>query len=143
MLRKAYKISLLIIAASLTLFSSNLYSETESSWDNLLSGMERYGSSEKLKTKFIKLCQENKTAVINGRLDTGDGLYMRTDVPVFKQPGQNMVTELKDKAVVIVTGASQKIGSKEWVQIKFLRVAAETELAINIEDGWIQKIFLK
>jgi hypothetical protein len=128
-----------LVIVTILLNASYAYSESESSWENLLQGIGRYSVGEKLKEKFIQLCQENKTAFINGRVDTGGGLYMAGDVTAYQKPGEYKITQLTDKTLVVLTGETAIADEKEWVNIKFLYISAHTKTAVDIEEGWVEK----
>jgi len=137
------KLTFTFIFLNLILNIPVLYSDTDESWQRLKSGVESYSADNKLKENFKKLCQQNPTAVINGKVETGSGLYMTIDVPVYLQPDRNKIAELPDRTTVVLTGETDTKGSKEWVQIKFLYISSNTETAVDIEDGWVEKSFLK
>jgi hypothetical protein len=128
-----------ITVVGILLSAGVIHPESDSILGNLMDGMARYSAGEKLKTRFIQLCQENKTAYINGRIDTGGGLYMAGDVTVYKEPAKLKTTELADKTLVVLTGAAAEADDKDWVKIKFLYVSTYTETAVDIEEGWVEK----
>ncbi|NQT95831.1 MAG: hypothetical protein HQ572_05215 [Candidatus Omnitrophica bacterium] len=115
----------------------------EAVWSSLMDGIEKHTMDQNLRDEFTKLCQENDTALINGRIDTGGGLYMEMDVPVFANPGINKTTTLENGAMVVLIGESAEADSIEWVRIKFLFISAYTEKAVSIDDGWVEKSQLR
>jgi len=119
----------------------------ETAWDTLIDGISDYQMDQKLKDKFLALCSENETALVDGRVETGGGLYMIMDVPVYKEPNRSKMTELKDKTIVVLTGQASTVDNKEWANIKFLLISSNKEYyedkAVSIESGWIEKSHLK
>jgi len=107
-------------------------------WDTLISGIEKHRMDQDLRAEFVSLCQESETGLINGKIDTGDGLFMEMDVDVFKEPGTERITTLKDGAVVVLTGERSAQGDLQWVQVRFLRISAYTQRAVGIGLGWVK-----
>ena len=116
---------------------------TAETWDAMIDGITRYSSDRKLREQFDLLLGENDTALINGRVDTGGGLYMLMDVPVYKEPGKSKTTELAHETVVVVTGASQELEGNTWKEIKFLFISEYSKAAVSIDKAWIDQSYLK
>jgi hypothetical protein len=118
-------------------------SGTATTWDTMIDGIKRYSADKKLKEEFDFLCQENDTATIDGRIDTGSGLYMVIDVPVYKKPGVSKRSELGHDTVVVLTGASQEIEAVLWTEIRFMFISEYSETAVSIDSAWIEASYLK
>jgi hypothetical protein len=112
-------------------------------WDAMMSGIRTYSSDRKLREQFDTMCQDNKTAVIDGRIDTGGGVYMVMDVPVYSQPGKSKRTQLPHETTVIPTGASQEFDGKIWEEIEFLFISGHSNAAVSIDKAWIEASNLK
>jgi hypothetical protein len=115
----------------------------DDTWDVMMDGIKKYSSDRKLREQFDDLCRENETALIDGRIDTGGGLYMIMDVPVYREPGKSKRTELAHESVVIVTGAEQEIDGVSWKEIEFLFISQYSKNAISIDKAWIEAGYLK
>jgi hypothetical protein len=111
-------------------------------WDNVMSGIRRYSSDRKLREAFDDLCREKKTAVVNGKVDTGGGLYMIMDVPVYSQPGISKLTELEHETLVVLTGDSREVNGCLWNEIDFLFISDYSKSAVSIDKAWIQEASL-
>jgi hypothetical protein len=118
-------------------------SQTDESWDAMMDGIRRYSSGQKLREEFSRLCMENKTAQINGRIDTGGGLYMIMDAPVYRGPGQSKITELPHETIVVLTGESRDLEGRVWKEIEFLFISSHSKAAISIDKAWIEESNLK
>jgi len=118
-------------------------SSTGSNWDGMIDGIRAFSADRKLKEEFVELCKTNETAIIDGRYDTGGGLYMEIDVPVYLKPAKSRITDLRNKDVVILVNESTLLDGTEWVKIKFLFISGHSGAAVAIEDGWIEKKHLK
>jgi hypothetical protein len=115
----------------------------DETWDVMMDGIKKYSSDRKLREQFDALCRENETASIDGRIDTGGGLYMIMDVPVYRQPGKSKITELAHDAVVVLTGVSNEFDGKGWQEIEFLFISAHSKNAISIDKAWVESSNLK
>ena len=115
----------------------------DETWDAMMDGIKKYSSDRKLREQFDALCRENETALIDGRIDTGGGLHMIMDVPVYRQPGKSKITELAHDAVVVLTGASSELDGKAWQEIEFLFISAYSKNAISIDKAWVELSNLK
>lgn len=113
------------------------------SWDAMKDGIKTFSIDKKLREEFTQLCKENKTAMVDGRYDTGGGLYMEMDIPVYLEPAKSRITKLRDKAIVILTGDTTLADNTEWVKIKFLFMSDYSNTAVAIDDGWIEKDHLR
>ncbi len=122
-----------------TAFSSHASDET---WEALIDGIKAYSADSKLQEEFNLLCSRNKTALVNGRQDTGSGLYVILDVPVYAEPGNSKITYLKNKDKVVLADESATLEDKEWARIKFLFISERSNAAVSIDDGWIEKSHL-
>ncbi len=114
-----------------------------SNWERMVDGIKTYSADKKHKEKFTELCSTEKTATIDGRYDTGGGLYMEMDVPVYANPAKSRMTDLRDKAQVIVIGDVTMVEDVEWIKIKFLYISEYSGAAVGVEDGWIEKKHLR
>jgi hypothetical protein len=133
-----------IILASLQVFPlCPVNYAADETWDAMMDGIKKYSSDRKLREKFDALCRENETALIDGRIDTGGGLYMIMDVPVYRAPGNSKITELAHDAVVVLTGASNELDGKTWKEIEFLFISAHSKTAISIDKAWVESSNLK
>ena len=115
----------------------------DETWDAMMDGIKNYSSDRKLREQFDALCRGNKTVLIDGRIDTGGGLYMIMDVPVYREPGKSKITELAHDAVVVLTGASNEFDGKAWQEIEFLFISAYSKNAISIDKAWVASSNLK
>jgi hypothetical protein len=115
----------------------------EDTWDVMMDGIKKYSSDRKLREQFDVLCKENNTALLDGRIDTGGGLYMVMDVPVYREPGKSKWTELAHESVVVVTGAVKDIEGVIWKEIQFLFISQYSKNAISIDKAWIEAGYLK
>lgn len=112
-------------------------------WDAMMGGIKSYSSDRKLRESFDELCGKNDTALTDGRIDTGGGLYMIINVPVYKEPGKLKRTELPDATMVVLTGASQNFEGNVWTEIEFLFISEHSEFAVSIDKAWINASYLK
>jgi len=112
-------------------------------WDAMVDGISKYSTDRKLNEKFDELCSKGNTALIDGRVDTGGGLYMIIDVPVYREPGKSKRTELPDATIVILTGASQEFEGNTWKEIEFLFISEYSNAAVSIDKAWINASYLK
>jgi hypothetical protein len=124
---------------SLLLNATSSFAQSSENWDALVGGVRKLTSDTRIREEFALLCKLNKTAIVNGKMDTGGGLYMPIDVPVYEQPNNFKRYELKDASVVVLAGETRQAGEKEWVKIKYLHVSSHTEMAVGIEDGWVKQ----
>lgn len=108
-------------------------------WDAMIDGIKTFSADKKLNDEYVQLCKDNKTAMVDGRYDTGGGLYMTMDVPVYLSPAKSRITDLKDKAIVILTEDTALVEEIEWVKIKFLFISEYSGAVVAIDDGWIEK----
>jgi hypothetical protein len=133
----AILISLLIFPACPAVYPA------EDTWDVMMDGIKKYSSDRKLREQFDDLCRGNETALIDGRVDTGGGLHMIMDVPVYREPGRSKRTDLAHESVVVLTGASQEIEGVSWKEIEFLFISQHSKTAISIDRAWIEVSHLK
>jgi hypothetical protein len=130
-------ISLFIFSACPPVYSA------EDTWNVMMDGIKKYSSDRKLREQFDDLCRENETASIDGRIDTGGGLYMIMDAPVYREPGKSKRTDIAHESVVVLTGASQEIEGVSWKEIEFLFISQHSKTAISIDRAWIEASYLK
>ncbi|TRZ82775.1 hypothetical protein D4R86_01225 [bacterium] len=112
-------------------------------WDAMMGGIKSYSSDRKLRERFDELCSKNDTALIDGRVDTGGGLYMIVDVPVYNTPKQSKRRELPDATKVVLTGTSQEFEGSVWKEIEFLFISEHSGAAVSIDKAWVNDLFLK
>lgn len=115
----------------------------DSSWEAMIDGINTYSKGEKLRQEFEDLCAKNGTATVNGRYDTGSGLYMVMDVPVYDEPEKSKLTELKDRDTVVLAEEEAQVNGKEWVKIKFIFISDRAQAPVSIDEGWIEKTHLR
>ncbi len=143
-MRYSLRLNLLI---ALFLFTSCTLAYSSSSrggnWQRMVDGIKTYSADKKHKEKFTELCSTEKRGIIDGRYDTGGGLYMEMDVPVYVNPAKSRMTDLRDKDQVIFVGDATMVEGVEWIKIKFLYISEYSGAAVGIEDGWIEKKHLK
>ncbi len=141
-----YTIRLYLLAAFYLFISCNtayaVYG-TNQSWDAMVDGIKTFSTDKKLKEEFTQLCKDYKTALVNGTHDTGGGLYMVVDRPVYSEPAKSRITELRDKDIVALTEDTALVNDTEWVKIKFLFISDYSQAAVSIDDGWIEKSNLR
>ena len=140
-----FKLSILTVILTL-IQSVSVYaggSGSAETWDAMMDGIKNYSSDRKLRDKFDELCSKSNTALIGGRVDTGGGLYMIIDVPVYKEPGKSKRTELPDATMVVLTGASQDFEGNAWKEIEFLFISEHSESAVSIDKAWVNDSYLK
>jgi len=109
----------------------------------MVDGISRYSSDRKLRDKFDEMCSENNTALIDGRVDTGGGLYMIIDVPVYREPGKSKRRELPNATIVVLTGAWQDFEGNTWKEIEFLFISEYSKAAVSIDRAWVNASYLK
>jgi len=140
-----FKISILTVMLTLiqpfSVYSAG--SGSTETWDAMVDGISRYSSDRKLRDKFDEMCSENNTALIDGRVDTGGGLYMIIDVPVYREPGKSKRRELPDATIVVLTGASQDFEQNTWKEIEFLFISEHSKAAVSIDKAWVNASYLK
>jgi hypothetical protein len=142
MLKLLVSIVLSVLMVSQCLFALASSGDTET-WNTMLDGIKRYSADNKLREEFSDLCREKETAIVNGKTETGAGLYMIIDVPVYRTPGKSKRTELLHEAVVVLTGQSQLFQGVTWKEIEFLFISEYTQKAVSIDTAWIQESHLK
>lgn len=125
------------LVAGSALLCAEASAQFEDTWDTMMSGIRKYSIEKDIREEFESLCAEHDTASIDGRVETGGGLYMTMDVPVLKKPQGNKSGELPDKTIVVLMGDSLQIDDKAWVHIKFLQISPYNERAVGVEDGWV------
>jgi len=134
---KLLLISILILAVGNPAFAEDV------TWPTLVNAIEKLGMSQDVKDEFMALCRENDAAFIDGRIDTGDGLFMVMDVPVFNSPGKSREVMLEDGDPIVLTGEKSEVDTIEWVQIKYLHISSYTKMAVAIDTGWIESAQIK
>jgi|GEM_PF-860225 hypothetical protein len=137
---------ILLSAALIGLYPVEASAETSGSqetWESMLTGIRRYSSDRKLNEQFEQLLKNHPVATINGRVHTGDGLYMDMDVAVYNSPGGSKMTQLAPDTIVILSGQSREYEGNTWKEVQFLYVSRYTEMAVGIEKAWILESCLK
>ena len=130
----------LLVALYLLLSCSPAISDTTGdNWGAMVDGIKTYSADRKLNDEYVQLCKDNETAMVDGRYDTGGGLYMTMDVSVYSSPGKSRITDLRDKDIVVLTEDTAFVEEIEWVKIKFLFISEYSGAAVAIDDGWIEK----
>jgi hypothetical protein len=114
-------------------------STADDTWAAMIDGIRRYSSDTKLREEFDILCNEKDIAFIDGRIDTGGGLYMIMDAPVYKQPGGSKKTELPHETKVVLTGQSQNFQGDRWLEIEFLFISDYSKTAVSIDKAWVKE----
>jgi hypothetical protein len=109
----------------------------QDTWRNMIDGISRYSADAKLREQFDALCREHQTALVDGRIDTGGGLYMIMDVPVYREPGRHRRAALPHETRVVLTGQTQKAEKTIWQEIEFLFISDYSKMAVSIDKAWI------
>lgn len=109
----------------------------QDTWRNMIDGISRYSADAKLREQFNELCRENDTAIIDGRIDTGGGLYMVMDVPIYREPGRFKRADLPHETRVVLIGQPQDIEGAMWQEIEFLSISDYSKAAVSIDKAWI------
>ena len=139
MITHIIRLNLLIVLYLLLSCNPAISDSGGDNWDAMIDGIKTFSADKKLNEEYVQLCRDNETAIVDGRYDTGGGLYMTMDVPVYSSPGKSRMTDLRDKAIVILTEDTALVEDIEWVKIKFLFISEYSGAVVAIDDGWIEK----
>ncbi|MDD5504067.1 MAG: hypothetical protein PHV77_01990 [Candidatus Omnitrophica bacterium] len=139
---KLILLSVLLIAL-FPAVSGAVTSGSQETWESMLTGIRRYSSDRKLNEEYEQLVKDHPTALVNGKVHTGDGLYMDMDITVYNYPGGAKMTQLAPDTIVVLTGQKREFEASLWKEIKFLYTSRYTETAVGIEKAWIPDSCLK
>ena len=132
---KKFILTILLLNQIMPLYAAD--PREQDTWRNMIDGISRYSADAKLREQFNELCRENDTAIIDGRIDTGGGLYMIMDVPIYREPGRFKRADLPHETRVVLIGRPRDIEGAMWQEIEFLLISDYSKAAVSIDKAWI------